>query len=552
MEETSIIQPSIDELKETYSHEQLRTELKARRFQTEALQNRLEDLKHIPNDLLIEALVHSPQVIYGPDNRIDLYQVKDQRILNLAKGIVLVVRAENLVKQKDGSYNLITFTFEEVLKPCLGHPFTNQPTGGFGTGFFITPSCIATAGHVLDGKNIQNLRFISGYRMLDFDTPIANFKPNQIFSIAQVIRSRYTRIGQADYAIVQVTCLDGKTQGFPLPISPTTVFRNESVYIMGHPSGLPIKYAPNSVVRDILQKSYFVANLDTIGGNSGSPVFDVNNTVIGILVNGEEDWDWDWYRNCNQERECPTTDCVGESVQRISGVVGPITDLSLELQIGSNGIYTDRHVYARLKENNLYPFIQLPLTYFYPYQSYTFSINPDEMGISCIDDIDYIEIQSPSTNAWDSWELARVIIKVNGNQELHNIAAYHTFGTDGQYDPSQLWEKKLSVLQDRYTLASVHLGYGSTPPRNTNWKSYNPNSLSLYVDTSTANFSSTPLYFASLGGDAFNWEAKGISAIYDATATGFTIYLDCEQKFTPEDANKHKWHVNWTGIESNA
>ena len=58
-----------------------------------------------------------------------------------------------------------------------------------------------------------------------------------------------------------------------------------------------------------------MANLDTYGGNSGSPVFNAqNNKVEGILVRGETDFVSNG--QCNVSLVCPSTGCRGEDVTR--------------------------------------------------------------------------------------------------------------------------------------------------------------------------------------------------------------------------------------------
>ena len=42
--------------------------------------------------------------------------------------------------------------------------------------------------------------------------------------------------------------------------------------VIGHPSGLPTKIADGAWVRNNESEYYFVTNLDTFGGNSGSAV----------------------------------------------------------------------------------------------------------------------------------------------------------------------------------------------------------------------------------------------------------------------------------------
>lgn len=77
---------------------------------------------------------------------------------------------------------------------------------------------------------------------------------------------------------------------------------------IGHPSGLPRKYAGATVSR-VYSKgpdgSYvFVSNLDAFAGNSGSGVFDSSGNLVGILVSGATDFDVS-SGGCVTVNECP-------------------------------------------------------------------------------------------------------------------------------------------------------------------------------------------------------------------------------------------------------
>jgi hypothetical protein len=76
-----------------------------------------------------------------------------------------------------------------------------------------------------------------------------------------------------------------------------------------------MKVAAGAAVRDNTPSAFFVANLDTYGGNSGSPVFNsVTHEVEGILVRGEADFVQQG--NCRVSLVCPSTGCRGEDVTR--------------------------------------------------------------------------------------------------------------------------------------------------------------------------------------------------------------------------------------------
>ena len=93
-----------------------------------------------------------------------------------------------------------------------------------------------------------------------------------------------------DYALIQ---LDRKVAGHKaLAIDRgQNLKKGDKMMVIGHPVGLPLKISAGAAVRDASQQGYFVTDLDTFGGNSGSPVFNTATRLIaGILVRGDEDF----------------------------------------------------------------------------------------------------------------------------------------------------------------------------------------------------------------------------------------------------------------------
>ena len=67
--------------------------------------------------------------------------------------------------------------------------------------------------------------------------------------------------------------------------------QDQSLIVAGYPSGLPLKIDDGGRVRDPRSGTtdFFIANLDTFGGNSGSGVYDAaTKQLVGILVRGRE------------------------------------------------------------------------------------------------------------------------------------------------------------------------------------------------------------------------------------------------------------------------
>ena len=87
---------------------------------------------------------------------------------------------------------------------------------------------------------------------------------------------------------------------------------------------------------------------------------------------------------------------------------------------------------------------------------------------------------------------------------------------------------------------------GATPVGNTAWQPYTEG-IFVDVDTSSAQFASTPIYITSLGGNGGHWATTGATSIYLPTRTGFRVYVRWANggSLTPAIANQNGWHINW-------
>jgi V8-like Glu-specific endopeptidase len=87
------------------------------------------------------------------------------------------------------------------------------------------------------------------------------------------------------------------------------------VYILGYPSGLPLKYTDGIVLDNKVNAVYFRTNADTYGGNSGSPVFNSQGALEGLLIQGHKDYART-PAGCIASVKCLTggNNCAGERV----------------------------------------------------------------------------------------------------------------------------------------------------------------------------------------------------------------------------------------------
>ncbi len=293
----------------------------------------------LDTDLLIRELRANQKVIYGVDDRVDIDQVSDQSVRRNANGVVSLIDIASIVDNGDGTSLIQTVRFGDAQRLCSGERFAEQRTAPFCSGFLVAPNLVATAGHCIDNNNLARTRFVFGYRIGNFSDGTIRLPNTDIFSADAIVGRDLVSDG-ADYAVVRLT---RPAIGKPIVKIQRTakIADDQRVYVIGHPSGLPMKYAPDAVVRDNSSADFFVANLDTYGGNSGSAVFNADtHEAEGILVRGETDFVSNGA--CRISNVCPTTGCRGEDVTRASvfvdlvpGISEPAEQLTIESRLAS-------------------------------------------------------------------------------------------------------------------------------------------------------------------------------------------------------------------------
>ncbi len=255
------------------------------------------------------------EVIYGTDDRKDIYNVIDAQQLQVAQATCLIVDVSELTNNGNGTYSLATsaWTTQGGTTICAAEPFRGQLTAGFCTGFLIGDSLLATAGHCISNLDCGGTAFVFGFQQIDATTPpVTTIAADNIYFCDGIVTRQYS--GDFDYSLVQ---LDRAVVGRePLPIRRTGVVSNsDPLFVVGHGITLPMKAADNAVVKNANgATAWFQANLDTYGGNSGSPVFGVNSGMIeGILVRGAPDFVT--VDGCVRSNQVPDTGNTGSGLK---------------------------------------------------------------------------------------------------------------------------------------------------------------------------------------------------------------------------------------------
>lgn len=261
--------------------------------------------------LVLVSAAESPAlaIIYGTDDRKEVYDYDGLPEWDPALQSTGALMSRSDIDASDPTNVIFNApTLAEDFDLCPSERFGDQSTPGFCSGFLITEDHIVTAGHcVEDASDCGGTTFVFYYEMAS-EGVRNTITTDDIYDCQSVLTHIY--VNGDDFAIVE---LDRPVVGIePVLVRRGGIFEHApggpGVVAIGHPYGIPLKVADNASALEG-SRDYFVSNVDTFGGNSGSGVYSATTQELtGILVRGNNDWVDNGA--CNESAGCPDTGCV--------------------------------------------------------------------------------------------------------------------------------------------------------------------------------------------------------------------------------------------------
>ena len=255
----------------------------------------------------------SNKVIYGKDDRHEVNPVEFPIISEWARSAATMIPNHQLINQENSAlYKISGITLRKRYNVCKDERFVEQISPSYCSGFLFKKKWILTAGHCANPDYFSSYAWIFDFIKHNLWNDASTTSPDNIYYSKKIIKRVY---GDIDYAIVE---LDREVKDrTPLPIRRLGKVRDDAELVaIGSPSGVPTKLTFGKI-RKNQSSNIFVTNLDTFGGNSGSPVINVSTgEVEGIIVRGEEDYSYDPRSNCNRPKRCEENNCRGEDIVR--------------------------------------------------------------------------------------------------------------------------------------------------------------------------------------------------------------------------------------------
>jgi V8-like Glu-specific endopeptidase len=261
------------------------------------------------------------KVIYGQDDRLDVNEATNSLHVELSLSTAAMIDHSSLqISRADSTYK-VNGSALTSMGICATERFAQQMTAAMCSGFLVAPDLLVTAGHCIRSQSdCTRYAWVFDYKQPDAAEAQLAVPMNSVYSCKEIIERSLDNSTMDDYALVRLD--RAVTDRAPLTFRKSGKVANGApLVVIGHPSGLPTKIADGAFVRNNTKATYFAANLDTYGGNSGSAVFDAETGVIeGILVRGETDYVYNSSRTCRVSNYCADNGCRGEDVTRITNI----------------------------------------------------------------------------------------------------------------------------------------------------------------------------------------------------------------------------------------
>lgn len=260
------------------------------------------------------------KVIYGVDNRREVYQVS-QQWQSLASSAVTIIRSDHIdtIADNPNVYHVSGPTYGVDQKLCLDEPFFHQKMVAECSAFLVGPDIVATAGHCVRSlQHCQTLAYVFDFQKNSPEKFNYELPKNNFYSCKELIRRKQDPVTKEDFALIRLD--RAVTNHKPLALrkrgGPSM---GEEMVVIGHPYGVLKKVADQGYVVKNKNRAFFSADLDTYSYNSGSAVFNAQTKKVeGILVRGSDDFSFDADNNCYRSRVCNPGECSGEEVTRIT------------------------------------------------------------------------------------------------------------------------------------------------------------------------------------------------------------------------------------------
>ncbi len=178
-------------------------------------------------------------------------------------------------------------------------PFGDELSLAEGTAFVVSDKLVLTTAHNITfngqrpltaeeiSKKIGRLYVVFGYQQISQNQTQTTFPHKDVYQIDAVWRYKYGE--NDDWALLK---LNRKIENRPpLNAFSSSITLGTQLYMLGYPSGLPLKITMQGEVKNNTEAHFFETDLRAFVGNSGSLIFELSTQkIIGMHLSRHRDY----------------------------------------------------------------------------------------------------------------------------------------------------------------------------------------------------------------------------------------------------------------------
>ncbi len=257
--------------------------------------------------------------IIGEDDRRDEFSGDvSEELREIARATAMVIERPNVGEPVDGKITLTSERLGDAYQMCPDERFASQPSTGMCSAWLVAPDIMVSNGHCITSQaDCEQKSFVFDYAITEEGGDPNVVPESSVVACEQVLAWDNSSFCDVDFAVFKLA--RPVTDRKPVEVrGAEEELAADDLVIIGHPFGLPRKYALQG---DVIEQgdNGFITTHDIFGGNSGSAIFDAKSgKVQGIMACGGsnlqwENWEGDWQLERKTGRDCAETcDGAGE------------------------------------------------------------------------------------------------------------------------------------------------------------------------------------------------------------------------------------------------
>lgn len=232
--------------------------------------------------------------VIGDDDRYDEFSGEVTDLLReVAASTAVIVERQSLVEEGDRTRFDGFQTLGDTYMMCDGERFREQISAGFCSAWLVAPDIMVTNGHCITSQQAcEQSSFVFDFTLDEETTDLSTVPSENVVGCHRVLAWDSTLDCEVDFAVVQ---LEHPVDRTPLEVrGSASELTDEPLVIIGHPFGLPRKYALEGELLKTGDNS-FTTTHDIFGGNSGSAIFAAETGVVqGLVTCGGSNLEWEY------------------------------------------------------------------------------------------------------------------------------------------------------------------------------------------------------------------------------------------------------------------